>query len=95
VFTQSVAVVNVPPVASFVSTCDGLTCTFNASSSIDVDGTIASYAWNFGDTTVGTGVSLSHAYMKGGTYRVALRVGRSGRQYAGTVLTVVPADIHR
>ncbi len=94
--TVAVAVVNVPPVASFVSTCDGLTCTFNASSSIDVDGTIASYAWNFGDTTVGTGVSLSHAYTKGGSYRVALRVtdgsGATGSQEQ--VLTVVPADMH-
>jgi PKD repeat protein len=46
---------NTPPVASFTFECDGLACTFNGSGSTDLDGTIASYAWTFGDGTTGAG----------------------------------------
>src|SRR5206468_5215169 len=56
--SQVVTVGNRPPVAAFTSTCSGLTCGFNASSSYDPDGTIASYAWTFGDGTTGAGVSF-------------------------------------
>jgi PKD repeat protein len=37
-------------------------CTFNGSGSSDADGNIASYAWDFGDTSSGAGVSTSHTY---------------------------------
>jgi chitodextrinase len=48
--------------------------TFNGSASRDPDGTISSYAWTFGDGTIGNGVSLSHAYAAAGTYTVTLTV---------------------
>ena len=37
---QTLTVVNAPPVATFTSTCNGLTCTFDGSGSSDPDGTI-------------------------------------------------------
>ena len=40
---------NAPPMASLTATCSGLTCSFDGSSSSDSGGTIASYAWAFGD----------------------------------------------
>ena len=40
---------NQPPTAAFTSTCTGLTVPFDGSGSSDPDGTIASYAWDFGD----------------------------------------------
>ena len=65
---------NVAPTASFTSSCSSLTCSFDATASSDSDGTIASYAWNFGDTLVGTGVTTSHTFAADGTYNVSLTV---------------------
>ena len=58
--------VNLPPVARFTATPPSgpapLTVAFDASGSSDVDGTILSYLWNFGDTQTGSGVLVSHVY---------------------------------
>lgn len=75
--TQQVSVVeppNQPPSASFTATPQGLTGLFDASASSDSDGSIASYAWMFGDDTNGSGVTASHAYTASGTYNVTLTV---------------------
>jgi len=49
---------------------------FNASASYDVDGSIVSYRWNFGDgnITVVTTPIITHAYAMSGTYSVILMV---------------------
>ena len=60
---------NSPPAAAFTSTCLALTCTFNASGSSDLHGTIVNYAWNFGDATTGSGATLTHTYAVGGSSR--------------------------
>jgi subtilisin family serine protease len=61
-----------PPAASFAPACTYLACTFDATgTSARVT---ATYAWDFGDGTVGSGRHLSHAYAAGGTYTVALTV---------------------
>jgi PKD repeat protein len=64
---------NQPPVAAFTSGCTGLTCSFDASGSSD-DGSIASYSWQFGDNTTGTGQKPSHPYATAGNYTVTLTV---------------------
>jgi serine protease len=69
---------NGPPIASFTYNCAGLTCSFDGSGSTDSDGTIASYAWNFGDGTAGTGVNATRSYAAGGTYTVILTVTDNG-----------------
>ena len=67
---------NQPPVANFVWTPDSPTpndpVTFDASGSTDPDGTIASYAWDFGDGVTGTGVGPNHTYTAEGDYTVKL-----------------------
>jgi vibriolysin len=65
---------NQPPVASFTASPSGLGVSFNGSGSSDPDGSIASYAWNFGDSTNGAGATTSHTYAAAGTYNVSLTV---------------------
>jgi N-acetylmuramoyl-L-alanine amidase len=65
---------NQPPVASFTYTCTDLACGFDASDSYDQDGSIAGYAWDFGDGNNGSGVTTNHTYAAGGTYTVVLTV---------------------
>src|SRR5207249_3303094 len=67
-----------PPAASFTATPNPVvqrgTATFDASSSSDPDGTIVSYAWDFGDSTNGSGKITSHPFASAGTYNVTLIV---------------------
>jgi hypothetical protein len=51
---------NAAPTAAFTSTSADLTASFDATGSSDSDGTVASYAWTFGDGTTGTGATPSH-----------------------------------
>ncbi|WP_405059000.1 S8 family serine peptidase [Kribbella sp. NBC_01505] len=64
------------PTASFTANCSTSTpdCTFDGSASTDPDGSIASYAWEFGDSQTGTGATPSHTYGSAGAYTVKLTV---------------------
>ncbi|WP_166784444.1 PKD domain-containing protein [Cryobacterium sp. TMT1-2-1] len=86
---------NAAPVAAFTSSANALTATVNGSGSTDADGTIASYAWTFGDGATATGVTASHTYAAAGTYQVTLTVtdnaGATGTVgHALTVSEVTP-----
>jgi PKD repeat protein len=64
------------PVANFTYTADGTEVTFNSSSSYSLDGSISTYAWDFGDTTnkIVTTSIITHVYDEPGTYSVNLTV---------------------
>lgn len=47
---------------------------FNATSSVDPDGSIVNYTWNFGDGTGGSGAQTTHTYTSVGSYNVSLLV---------------------
>jgi PKD repeat protein len=65
---------------------------FDGSGSKD-DGTIKTYAWDYGDGAAGTGVKSTHAYAKEGTYNVKLTVTDDGglTGSATTTATILPA----
>lgn len=65
---------NSKPAAAFTSSCDVLTCTFDASASTDPDGSVASYRWSLGDGTVGQGQTFTHTYGTAGVWNVNLTV---------------------
>ncbi|ROQ38588.1 beta-propeller uncharacterized protein DUF5122 [Frondihabitans sp. PhB188] len=65
---------NVSPTASFTSTSSALTTSVNGTGSSDPDGSIASFAWTFGDGGTATGSTASHTYTAAGTYTVTLKV---------------------
>ena len=98
--TITVNAVNVPPVANangpYTGTV-GLPVQFDGSASSDSDGTIADYAWTFGDGNSGTGVSPTHTYTAAGTYDVTLTVtdneGASDTATTTATIDVAPADI--
>jgi PKD repeat protein len=64
---------NVPPVAEFWFSCEGLTCQFLDNSS-DPDGAVEGWQWDFGDKTGSLDRNPVHVYPVAGTYRVALIV---------------------
>lgn len=68
--------VNAPPHATFTAACSALACTLDASGSIDTDGWIANYVWDFGDGSVPlvAGPLAGHTYAQAGTYVVTLTV---------------------
>ncbi len=73
-YFASEASVNAAPVADFTSSCDHLACYFDGSASVDPDGMIKSWAWDFGDGHTDTGVTVPHNYTAAGTYTVTLTV---------------------
>jgi PKD repeat protein len=66
---------NREPTAAMTVTCSGTTCDFDALGSVDPDGTIATYDWDFGDGSVhGHQQSASHTYADPGDHEVTLTV---------------------
>ena len=65
---------NQSPAAAFTAATSGLTASFDAGGSSDPDGTVADFAWTFGDGSTGSGASPSHAYPGTGAYSVRLVV---------------------
>lgn len=71
----SAASTNIAPVSAFTYTTSLLTVTVNGSTSSDSDGTISTYAWQYGDGNTSTGVTpAAHTYSTAGTYTVSLTV---------------------
>lgn len=65
---------NQSPTASFTTGQNNLSVTTNASASVDSDGTIVGYGWDWGDGATSTGVNGSHTYASNGSYTIILTV---------------------
>ena len=74
----------------------GRTVTFSGAGSSDPDGTIAGYAWSFGDGTTGTGATPSHTYAADGTFTVTLTVtdddGATGTTTRSVTVAAPPVE---
>jgi PKD repeat protein len=70
----TVPVPNVAPTASFTTSCVDSTCSFDSSASIDPDGTVNGFAWDFGDGGTSSDANPSYTYPIDGTYTVTLTV---------------------
>jgi PKD repeat protein len=84
--------VNQPPAAAIsaapLSGNAPLTVAFSGSGSSDPDGTIASYAWDFGDGSSSTGVSVSHTYQTAASYTATLTVTDNQGAMASATKTI-------
>jgi glucose/arabinose dehydrogenase len=85
--------VNRPPNA--IATADvtnglaPLTVNFSGSTSTDPDGDPLTYAWNFGDGTTGSGVTVQHTYTVNGNYNAVLTVTDTGGLPSATAPLVI------
>ncbi len=97
--TSKTVIISSAPTASFtflpLAPAVNQAVFFNASGSTAGTGhTLVSYAWNFGDGQIGTGVTPNHAYSAAGTFTVTLtvtdEVGQTGTaRLAVNVATIV------
>jgi len=65
-----------------------LTVNFSGAGSSDPDGSIASYAWTFGDGATGSGVTASHVYQAAGSYTAKLTVTDNQGATASATTTI-------
>ncbi|MEK7270138.1 MAG: CARDB domain-containing protein [Planctomycetota bacterium] len=88
----SVTPVNDPPVPvavlSSANPFAGESVTFDARGSTDVEGPIASYAWNFGDGSSSSLALTTHAYAAPGAYTATLTVTDAGGASRSTTVSV-------
>lgn len=93
------ALLNQPPIASMTGDpLQGeapLTVDFDATASSDPDGTIASFAWDFGDGDTGSGQTPSHSFESEGSFNVILTVtdNQGAKSTDSLVVTVGEASI--
>ncbi|MCW4385442.1 PKD domain-containing protein [Salinibacterium sp. SYSU T00001] len=86
---------NIAPMAAFNAAADELTLSVDGSASSDADGSIASWAWDFGDGQTASGATASHTYAAGGVYTVTLTVTDEDGATASdaqSVTVTAPAD---
>lgn len=75
--------------ASHVTGVVPLTVTFDASLSLDCDGRISTYQWDFGDGQDGSGERVMHTYGNPGTYEVRLTVIDDKGTSTSSTLTIL------
>jgi len=84
-----------PPLAAVdgpTALAEGDSATFSATA-VDPNGTIASYAWDFGDGSIGTGVSVTHTFAQDGAFTVRLTVTDNDGLTDTETLTVNVANV--
>lgn len=89
--------VNKHPVASFTPSCTNLNCSFDGTGSADPDGTVASYAWDFGDGATAAVAMPTHTFTTAGGHQVTLTVtdnqGATGTTTSTVTVTAPPPPV--
>ena len=92
VSVEVTAAANMPPEANFTASPEigplPLFVTFDATGSVDPDGVIADYSWNFGDGGVSRGNLVQHTFTAEGVYQVELRVVDNDGAIATAITTI-------
>lgn len=92
---------NEPPIAAFSASETGgpapLEVTFDAGASMDPDGEVVSYAWDFGDGATGSGERVTHVYQEPGYFvpRLTVTDDRGATDTAvdsALIVTIAPGD---
>jgi PKD repeat protein len=84
---------NQAPTAALSFTCDGSDCDFDGTGSSDPDGSVVSYAWDFGDGATATGATPSHDFVTSGSRDVTLTV-TDDEGTTGSLVVPVPVTRH-
>jgi len=83
---------NSHPIARFQSQLQAgpqpYTVVFDASQSIDPDGTIVQYLWDLGDLQIAEGMLVTHSYASAGSYPVTLTVVDDDGMSSSTMMNV-------
>jgi PKD repeat protein len=89
-FGGGAATTNAPPNAAFTPVCAAGSCRFS-DGSIDTDGSVTAWRWDFGDGGSSTQRNPSHAFSSADTYQVRLTV-TDDRGAQGTTTRQVTVD---
>jgi len=81
---QPVAIASATPVSGYAP----LLVTLSGATSYDSDGSIVSYAWNFGDGTTGSGATVQKTYTGVGNYTAILTVTDNRGSTASTTVGI-------
>lgn len=79
------------PIPDFAVSCTATGCSFSDLSH-DLDGTVAGWAWDFGDGATGTGAAVQHTYAQSGIYTVTLSVTDDDSQ-TRSISRAIVADV--
>ncbi|MGY1615769.1 PKD domain-containing protein [Geodermatophilus sp. SYSU D00691] len=88
---------NMAPTARITATADELTVSVDAGRSVDSDGSVTGYAWDFGDGQRATGGTARHTYAAAGAYVVSLTVtdDKGATRTATTLVSVASAPVNQ
>ena len=97
--TKTITITDGNPIASITADVTSgiapLIVNFDATGSLDPQGNVLSYAWDFGDTNTGTGELATHTFTSAGIYTVVLTVdnGQGGTDTASVTITVTDEPV--
>ncbi len=93
--TQQIQILNVPPIAQFILNPQKPILKDNITyqdTSIDLDGTIVAWSWDFGDDVTSTKQSPKHRYKNQGTYTITLTIIDNDGAQAQIEKTIIIVD---